>query len=69
MALIFNGLKPRGISFLGYGYGYGSYGYGYGYGYGSSGDGYGYYTTEEEKRGWKNGWGLGGRMRRLFKKS
>ena len=68
MALIFNGLKPRGISFMSYGYGYGSYGYGYGYGYGSSGDGYGYYTVEEKNDGWKNGWGMGGKIRRFFKR-
>jgi capsular exopolysaccharide synthesis family protein len=63
MALVFNGLKPRGAGVLGgYGYGYGSYGYGYGYGGG--GDGYGYYTQEETKPGWRNGWGLFGKLRR-----
>jgi tyrosine-protein kinase Etk/Wzc len=68
MALIFNGLKPRGGSLMGgYGYGYGSYGYGYGYGYGG-GDGYGYYTQEESKPGWKNGWGIFKKMRGMFKK-
>lgn len=69
MALIFNGLKPRGLGAMGYGTGYGSYGYGYGYGYGSSGDGYGYYTVEEERPTWKNGWGIWGKMRKIFKKS
>lgn len=60
MALVFNGLKPRGAgAFGGYGYGYGSYGYGYGYG--SGGDGYGYYTQDESKPGWRNGWGLFGK--------
>lgn len=70
MALIFNGLKPRGASLLGggYGYGYGSYGYGYGYGYGG-GDGYGYYTQEESKPGWRNGWGMFRKLRKLLKKS
>ena len=67
MALIFNGLKPRGLGILSYGYGYGSYGYGYGYGYGGGGDGYGYYTVEESKPGWRNGWGIFKRMRRLFR--
>lgn len=56
MAIVFNGLKRRGVSFLSYGYGYASYGYGYGYGYGS--DGYGYYTSEEAHKSWKNGWGI-----------
>ncbi len=68
MALVFNGLKPRGAGVLGgYGYGYGSYGYGYGYGGG--GDGYGYYTREETKPGWRNGWGLFGKLRRKGKRS
>ena len=67
MALVFNGLKPRGAGmFGGYGTGYGSYGYGYGYGYGGGEDGYGYYTQEESKPGWKNGWGL---FSKLGKKS
>jgi hypothetical protein len=62
MALIFNGLKPRGAGILGgYGYGYGSYGYGYGYG---GGNGYGYYTVEESRPGWKNGWGLWRKLRK-----
>ena len=68
MALIFNGLKPRGAGVLGgYGYGYGSYGYGYGYGLG--GDGYGYYTIEESKPVWSNGWGFFSKLRKLVKKS
>lgn len=67
MAVIFNGLKPRGGALMGgYGYGYGSYGYGYGYGAG--GDGYGYYTQEEQQPGWRNGWGLGRKLRNLFKR-
>ena len=62
MALIFNGLKPRGAGILGgYGYGYGSYGYGYGYG---GGNGYGYYTVEESRPGWRNGWGLWRKLRK-----
>jgi len=65
MSIVFNGLKRRGFSFLGYGYGY-DYGYSYGYGYGS--DGYGYYTSDEKKPGWKNGWGLFSYVKRLFKK-
>ncbi len=65
MALVFNGLKPRGAGVLGgYGYGYGSYGYGYGYGYGGGGDGYGYYTPEETKPGWRNAWGIFSRLRK-----
>jgi len=68
MALIFNGLKPRGAGiFGGYGYGYGSYGYGYGYGYGGGSDGYGYYTVEESKPGWRNGWGFFRKMRKMVK--
>ena len=66
MAIVFNGLKRRGVSILSYGYGYGSYGYGYGYGYGS--DGYGYYTSDEVKPSWKNGWGVVGKLRKMFKK-
>jgi capsular exopolysaccharide synthesis family protein len=69
MALIFNGLKPRGAGVLGgYGYGYGSYGYGYGYGYGGGGDGYGYYTVEESKPGWRNAWGFFRKLRKMLKK-
>ena len=68
MALIFNGLKPRGVSIMNYGYSYGSYGYGYGYGYGGGGDGYGYYTVEESKSGWKNAWGLGRKMKAFFRR-
>ena len=59
MAIVFNGLRRRGIPLLSYGYGYGSYGYGYGYGYGS--DGQGYYTSDDHKPGWRNGWGLFGK--------
>ena len=66
MAIVFNGLKKRGISFLSYGYGYSSYGYGYGYGYGS--DGYGYYTVDDLKPGWKNGWGMRRRIRKMWKR-
>lgn len=66
MAIVFNGLKKRGMSFLSYGYGYNSYGYGYGYGYGS--DGYGYYAVDEQKPGWANGWGVLTRLKKLFKK-
>ena len=66
MAIVFNGLKKRGMSFLSYGYGYSSYGYGYGYGYGS--DGYGYYAVDEQKPGWANGWGVLTRLKKLFKK-
>ncbi len=65
MAVVFNGLRPRGLG--GYGSGYGSYGYGYGYGYGS--DGYGYYTVDETKPGWRNGWGVLGNMKKLMKKA
>jgi len=66
MSLVFNGLKPRGAGmFGGYGYGYGSYGYGYGYGGG--GDGYGYYTVEESKPGWRNGWGVFRKIRKMLK--
>ncbi len=67
MALIFNGLKPRGLGILNYGYGSHGYGYGYGYGYGSSGDGYGYYTVEETKNGWRNGWGLRRKLKQMFR--
>ena len=39
MNLIFNGLKPRGVTYgYGQGYGYGQQGYGYGYGYGYTED-------------------------------
>ena len=67
MALVFNGLKPRGVSMLN-GYGYGSYGYGYGYGYGGGGNGYGYYTVEESKPGWRNGWGMMRKLRKRLKR-
>lgn len=66
MAIVFNGLRQRGFSFLSYGYGYASYGYGYGYGYGS--DGYGYYTVDEKKGSWRNGWGMGKKVRKMLKK-
>ena len=66
MSIVFNGLRRRGFSILSYGYGYGSSGYGYGYGYGS--DGYGYYTSEENKPGWRNGWGLVGNVKKMFGK-
>lgn len=67
MALVFNGLKPRGAGVMGgYGYGYGSYGYGYGYGGG--GDGYGYYTQEESKPEWRNGWGIFSKIRKVGKR-
>jgi len=65
MALVFNGLKKRGVSVFSYGYGYGSYGYGYGYGYGS--DGYGYYTSDEHHNNWKNGWGVFRKLRKMFR--
>ena len=63
MAVLFNGLKPRGLG--GYGSGYGNYGYGYGYG----SDGYGYYTVDETKASWKNGWGIGRKVRKLIKRN
>ena len=66
LALIFNGLKPRGISGLYYGYG-GSYS-SYGYGYGGGGNGYGYYTNDEDYNSWKNGWGIFKRLKRMFGK-
>ena len=66
MAIVFNGLRKRGISFLSYGYGYSSYGYGYGYGYGS--DGYGYYSVDESKPGWRNGWGMVRKVRKMWKR-
>lgn len=64
MCIVFNGIKPRGVSLFnygfggygnGYGYGYG-YGHGYGYGYGSSASGY--YTTDTRQPGFKNLWGV-----------
>lgn len=69
MAMVFNGLKPRGMSIMSYGYGYGSYGYGYGYGYGGGGDGYGYYTMEESKPGWRNGWGVLSKIKKMLGRS
>ena len=66
MAIVFNGLRQRGFSFLSYGYGYASYGYGYGYGYGS--DGYGYYTQDDHDDSWKNLWGVRRKVRGMFKK-
>ena len=66
MSIVFNGLKRRGFSIISYGYGYASYGYGYGYGYGS--DGYGYYSVDDQKPGWRNGWGVLRKVRRLFRK-
>lgn len=65
MALIFNGLKPRGAGIFG-GYGYSSYGYGYSYG--ADSDGYGYYSREKSKPGWKNGWGFFRKIRDILKK-
>lgn len=64
MAIVFNGLKRRGVSFLSYGYGYAGYGYGYGY----ASDGYGYYTSDGQPDGWYNGWGLFRKLKRLFKR-
>lgn len=64
MAIVFNGLKRRGFSFLSYGNGYGSYGYGYGYG----SDGYGYYTSDGHEDSWQNGWGVVRKMRKMFKR-
>ncbi|MBS1753215.1 MAG: hypothetical protein JST34_04110, partial [Bacteroidetes bacterium] len=54
----------------GNGYGHYSYRYGdgHGYGYGYGGSGYGYYTTDESKVGWRNGWGLFNRIRKMFGK-
>lgn len=63
MSIVFNGLKRRGFSFLNYGY---SYGYGYGSGY--DGDGNGYYTNDDERKDWRNGWGLLRKVKKLFKK-
>ena len=62
MSIVFNGLKRRGFSILNYGYGYG-YGYSYGYGYGN-----GYYLDDDATPGWKNGWGLIRKLKRVFKR-
>lgn len=62
MSIVFNGLKRRGFSILNYGYGYG-YGYSYGYGYGN-----GYYLDDDAQPGWKNGWGLIRKFKRVFKR-
>ncbi len=66
MSIVFNGLRQRGFSFLSYGYGYASYGYGYGYGYGS--DGYGYYTVDDSNDSWRNLWGVGRKVKKMFKR-
>ena len=41
-------------------------GNGYGYGYGS--DGYGYYAVDDTKDSWKNLWGVGRKVRKMFKR-
>ncbi len=75
MCIVFNGIKPRGVSLFnygfggygnGYGYGYG-YGHGYGYGYGSSASGY--YTTDTKQPGFKNLWGVFNTVSKYFGKN
>ncbi len=74
MCIVFNGIKPRGVSLFnygfggygnGYGYGYG-YGHGYGYGYGSSATGY--YTSDTKQPGFQNLWGVFGSIKKFFGK-
>jgi capsular exopolysaccharide synthesis family protein len=74
MCIIFNGVKPRGSSFLNYGfggygngYGYG-FGYGYGYGYGYGSEATGYYTQDESHPGFKNIFGFTTWLKRLFRR-
>ena len=66
MCVVFNGVKPRGISFLNYGFGGYGNGYGYGYGYGSEASGY--YIADGGQPGFKNLFGFLGFLRKLFKK-
>ncbi len=68
MCVVFNGIKPRGASFLNYGFGgYGNgYGYGYGYGYGS--DASSYYVADGNAPGYKNLFGFVGFIKALFKR-
>ena len=75
MSIVFNGIKPRGVSlfnygFGGYGNGYGyGYGFGYGYGYGYGSEGTGYYTSDpKEQPGFKNLFGFAGKIKKLFGK-
>ena len=74
MCAVFNGVKPRGISFFNYGfggygngYGYG-FGYGYGYGYGYGSEAAGYYNADGEIPGYKNLFGFLGFIKKIFKR-
>lgn len=74
MCVVFNGVKPRGSSFLNYGfggygngYGYG-FGYGYGYGYGYGSEATGYYTQDESHPGYKNIFGFTTWLKKLFRR-
>ncbi len=66
MCVVFNGVKPRGTSFLNYGFG--GYGNGYAYGYGYGNEASSYYTEDVGQPGFKNLFGFVGFMKKLFKK-
>ncbi len=69
MAILFNGIKPRGTSIFNFGFGgYGNgYGNGYGYGYGYSDAYKGYYSEENSSFGLKNLWNIKKLFSRFFK--
>jgi capsular exopolysaccharide synthesis family protein len=69
MAIVFNGIKPRGTSIFNVGFGgYGNgYGNGYGYGYGYSDAYKGYYSEENSSFGLNNIWNIKKLFSRFFK--
>ncbi|HNP53219.1 MAG TPA: polysaccharide biosynthesis tyrosine autokinase, partial [Ferruginibacter sp.] len=58
MCVVFNGIKPRGVSLFNYGFGGYGNGYGYGYGYGYGGEDGGYYVQDGKYPGFKNIFGF-----------
>ena len=70
MCIVFNGINPRGTSFLNYGFGgYGNgYGEGFGYGYGYSKSYSSYYVKDKSQPGYNDIWNLKERLTNLFKK-
>jgi len=70
MSIVFNGINPRGTSFLNYSFGgYGNgYGEGYGYGYGYSKSYSSYYIKDKSQPGYNDMWNVKERLINLFKK-
>lgn len=70
MCIVFNGINPRGTSFLNYGFGgYGNgYGEGFGYGYGYSKSYSSYYVKDKSQPGYNDIRNLKERLTNLFKK-